>query len=304
MTTPTFCKPRPLHYTWAGRSQSSGSLTSRASPACHSSSTSACGTSALSSSSPSSWSAISGRGGASRRTRPGSSRRGGVWANAALLPGLRERAGGRGGRAVPPVRLHHVPVRAQRHAEGEPGAAPSPPLRLPLSLSLPVSNPASFTPSHRCQVTSRRYPKLKEVDDVLGGAAAWENVDSTAGESVAPSGSRSREPPAAGAVCFKGRAGRHNSSAEVGRQQLCSGLWALSPTTWEGDGPSPWETEGRDRVAPACLTDSPSLLSPEPCPKCEHPRAYFMQLQTRSADEPMTTFYKCCNAQCGHRWRD
>uniref|UniRef100_A0A670JGD7 DNA-directed RNA polymerase III subunit RPC10 n=1 Tax=Podarcis muralis TaxID=64176 RepID=A0A670JGD7_PODMU len=30
----------------------------------------------------------------------------------------------------------------------------------------------------------------------------------------------------------------------------------------------------------------------EPCPKCEHPRAYFMQLQTRSADEPMTTFYK------------
>lgn len=42
----------------------------------------------------------------------------------------------------------------------------------------------------------------------------------------------------------------------------------------------------------------------EPCPKCEHPRAYFMQIQTRSADEPMTTFYKCCNPQCGHRWRD
>ncbi|XP_069760984.1 DNA-directed RNA polymerase III subunit RPC10-like [Narcine bancroftii] len=72
------------------------------------------------------------------------------------------------------------------------------------------------------KVTNRKYPKLKEVDDVLGGAAAWENVDSTA----------------------------------------------------------------------------------EPCPKCEHPRAYFMQIQTRSADEPMTTFYKCCNPGCGHRWRD
>uniref|UniRef100_UPI00398E5B42 DNA-directed RNA polymerase III subunit RPC10 n=1 Tax=Pristiophorus japonicus TaxID=55135 RepID=UPI00398E5B42 len=72
------------------------------------------------------------------------------------------------------------------------------------------------------KVTSRKYPKLKEVDDVLGGAAAWENVDST----------------------------------------------------------------------------------PEKCPKCEHPRAYFMQIQTRSADEPMTTFYKCCNPACGHRWRD
>lgn len=29
------------------------------------------------------------------------------------------------------------------------------------------------------QLSSRRYPRLKEVDDVLGGAAAWENVDST-----------------------------------------------------------------------------------------------------------------------------
>ena len=26
------------------------------------------------------------------------------------------------------------------------------------------------------------YPKLKEVDDVLGGAAAWENVDHTDGQ--------------------------------------------------------------------------------------------------------------------------
>ncbi|XP_076249626.1 RNA polymerase III subunit K [Calliopsis andreniformis] len=72
------------------------------------------------------------------------------------------------------------------------------------------------------RVSSRTYPKLKEVDDVLGGSAAWENVDSTE----------------------------------------------------------------------------------ERCPKCAHPRAYFMQIQTRSADEPMTTFYKCCNPQCGHNWRD
>ncbi|CAI9729149.1 DNA-directed RNA polymerase III subunit RPC10 [Octopus vulgaris] len=71
-------------------------------------------------------------------------------------------------------------------------------------------------------VKYRKYPKLKEVDDVLGGASAWENVDSTQ----------------------------------------------------------------------------------ETCPKCEHGRAYFMQIQTRSADEPMTTFYKCCNVECAHRWKD
>lgn len=42
----------------------------------------------------------------------------------------------------------------------------------------------------------------------------------------------------------------------------------------------------------------------ETCPKCSHNRAFFMQIQTRSADEPMTTFYKCCNMACAHRWRD
>lgn len=32
------------------------------------------------------------------------------------------------------------------------------------------------------QLSTKKYPKLKEVDDVLGGSAAWENVDSTAGQ--------------------------------------------------------------------------------------------------------------------------
>ena len=72
------------------------------------------------------------------------------------------------------------------------------------------------------RISSRTYTKLKEVDDVLGGAAAWENVDSI----------------------------------------------------------------------------------DEPCPKCDNKRAYFMQIQTRSADEPMTTFYKCTSGDCGHRWRE
>ena len=44
--------------------------------------------------------------------------------------------------------------------------------------------------------------------------------------------------------------------------------------------------------------------SPETCPKCSHPRAYFLQIQTRSADEPMTIFYKCCGPECGHQWKE
>mmetsp|Transcript_532 Transcript_532/g.768 ORF Transcript_532/g.768 Transcript_532/m.768 type:complete len:106 (+) Transcript_532:152-469(+) len=38
------------------------------------------------------------------------------------------------------------------------------------------------------------------------------------------------------------------------------------------------------------------------CPFCEHNEAYFMQIQIRSADEPMTTFYKCVS--CKKQWND
>lgn len=38
------------------------------------------------------------------------------------------------------------------------------------------------------------------------------------------------------------------------------------------------------------------------CPHCEFTKAYFMQIQIRSADEPSTTFYKC--VQCKKQWND
>ncbi|AMD22367.1 HGR028Wp [Eremothecium sinecaudum] len=41
------------------------------------------------------------------------------------------------------------------------------------------------------------------------------------------------------------------------------------------------------------------------CPNydsCGGEKAYFFQLQIRSADEPMTTFYKCVS--CGNKWRE
>ena len=38
------------------------------------------------------------------------------------------------------------------------------------------------------------------------------------------------------------------------------------------------------------------------CPACGHDRAYFRQMQTRSADEPMTMFYKC--EKCGQNWKE
>ncbi|XP_042388924.1 DNA-directed RNA polymerase III subunit RPC10-like [Zingiber officinale] len=40
------------------------------------------------------------------------------------------------------------------------------------------------------------------------------------------------------------------------------------------------------------------------CPRCHHGEAYFRQMQIRSADEPMSTFYQCCNEICNHQWRE
>lgn len=38
------------------------------------------------------------------------------------------------------------------------------------------------------------------------------------------------------------------------------------------------------------------------CPECGHNEAFYEQFQTRSADEPATTFYEC--TACKHRWRE
>lgn len=37
------------------------------------------------------------------------------------------------------------------------------------------------------------------------------------------------------------------------------------------------------------------------CGKCKSKKCTYTQLQTRSSDEPMTTFVYCMN--CGHRWK-
>ncbi|KAJ1280564.1 hypothetical protein BS78_04G242600 [Paspalum vaginatum] len=43
---------------------------------------------------------------------------------------------------------------------------------------------------------------------------------------------------------------------------------------------------------------------PATCPRCNHGEAFFKQLQIRSADEPATMFYRCCNEECQLEWRE
>ncbi|KAF6003145.1 hypothetical protein CCYA_CCYA09G2739 [Cyanidiococcus yangmingshanensis] len=77
----------------------------------------------------------------------------------------------------------------------------------------------------------------------------------------------------------------------------------------------PWaalnEQEARQSTASRDRTADPLLLGTETpgqetsqvrCERCGARRASFYQLQTRSADEPMTTFYRCL--ECGNQWRE
>ncbi|VDN27859.1 unnamed protein product [Gongylonema pulchrum] len=113
-------------------------------------------------------------------------------------------------------------------------------------------------------IKSRLYPKLKDLDEVLGGPSAWENAQIT----------------------------------DAKLQHIIAFLLLkiksrLYPKLKDLDevlgGPSAWEN--------AQITD-------ERCPRCSGNRAYFMQLQTRSADEPMTVFYRCANSECAFRWKE
>lgn len=38
------------------------------------------------------------------------------------------------------------------------------------------------------------------------------------------------------------------------------------------------------------------------CKKCGNVKAYYWMMQTRSADEPSTRFYRC--TKCNHTWRE
>jgi hypothetical protein len=69
-------------------------------------------------------------------------------------------------------------------------------------------------------------------------------------------------------------------------------------------------------VANTKLCSAPCFVIPSPCccccggggaakcPKCEHPEAWFHQMQTRSADEASTIFYECGNPKCGFKWNE
>ena len=107
------------------------------------------------------------------------------------------------------------------------------------------------------RISMRTHLKRKEVDDVLGGKDSWANVDVVDGESM---------PALAVHVPSTAR------SSRVERKGVR-----------EGRTDERTKTKTRDERG--------EKLTAATCPACDKVvKANFMQLQIRSADEPMTTF--------------
>lgn len=62
----------------------------------------------------------------------------------------------------------------------------------------------------------------------------------------------------------------------------------------------------RDKILVIDSTELPQTASlvrgGVSCPKCGHDEVYAWMMQTRSADEPPTRFYRC--ARCKYTWRE
>jgi DNA-directed RNA polymerase subunit M/transcription elongation factor TFIIS len=73
----------------------------------------------------------------------------------------------------------------------------------------------------------------------------------------------------------------------------------------EGMYPEKWQAILEKEVAlnQSAYEDTQTSMAKDiTCSKCKKNRISFYELQTRSADEPMTCFYRCMS--CGHRWKN
>ena len=65
------------------------------------------------------------------------------------------------------------------------------------------------------------------------------------------------------------------------------------------------KTESKKKEIIVIEDNRPDLPTTEKqCPKCDNARVYWWLIQTRSADEPPTQFFRCTNVECKHTWRE
>ena len=45
-------------------------------------------------------------------------------------------------------------------------------------------------------------------------------------------------------------------------------------------------------------------ITEKSCKQCNNNKCYYVEQQTRSADEPTTYYYRCTNKDCGYTWSE
>ena len=96
-----------------------------------------------------------------------------------------------------------------------------------------------------------------------------------------------------------------NSCAEFVKQKIKYGYWRVSDLydkSHHDMDPEKWEPlikASKSRIA--YVPKQTATTDQFRCGKCHKRECSYYQLQTRSADEPMTTFITCIN--CDHKWK-
>ena len=95
---------------------------------------------------------------------------------------------------------------------------------------------------------------------------------------------------------------KHKDQIELLKQNKIS-IEQFSDSTHQELHPDLWKPFiERKQMIDKNKYDNPKKISSEfTCRKCKSNNCSHYQLQTRSADEPMTTFVSC--QECGHRWK-
>jgi DNA-directed RNA polymerase subunit M/transcription elongation factor TFIIS len=87
----------------------------------------------------------------------------------------------------------------------------------------------------------------------------------------------------------------------VSRTISAAELVRSSPTDWF---PEKWDAVKKKKKAEETFLYERKIVAKSTaytCGKCHHKETSYEELQTRSADEPMTLFFTCLH--CSHRWR-
>ena len=178
-----------------------------------------------------------------------------------------------------------------------PGAGPSRGLVPPAIGRTPPATPSPGSPN-RClhaswlQITRDAILKQKKRDEVHGSEEGWKGKPrNDASECYAVTVQRRLPAPVATSAAAAATPCPHHPTTPArftDHFPRCTQRCLVPPPL-----PQPCPT-------PCCLASRHACAAP--CPKCQHRGAYFQEIQTRSADEPATLFFRC--VKCAHNWKE